>query len=128
MGIHPDRLVLPPITQHVVDLGERAFVIAPIHLVGDGQVFVGMDVMKGNRAGFTFGRGVLQALATERNEDSGDAAAATEPGQTEGQRLFVRDRNRHVPPPSNASVCSHPDSKRRGRRVTHCDLAIANEH
>lgn len=97
MGIHPDRFVFSPITQDIVDLGERALVVAPIHLVGDGQVFVGMDVMKGDRACFALGGGALQALAAERNKKSGDAAATTQPGQTEGQRLFVRDQNRHVP-------------------------------
>ena len=85
MGIHSDRLFLPPIAQKVVDLCQRALVVSAVHLVGDRQVFVGVDVMKRNCPRFAFGCGVLQALATEEDEESGEAAALTRPGQTQWQ-------------------------------------------
>src|SRR5947209_3050767 len=95
MRVHPHGLVLAPVAQDGVDLVESGFVVAAVHLVGDGQILVGVDVMQRDRARFALGSGVLQGLATEEDEESGEAAAICCAAQT--QRQLLRDFHGHVP-------------------------------
>ena len=52
MPIHRGRVLAAPVAEEVIDLLERLFVVAPVALEGDGEVFVGMGVVEGEGAGF----------------------------------------------------------------------------
>src|SRR5262249_26538913 len=134
MGIHLDHLRFAPVTQQVVDFPERLVVIPTVHLVGDGQFLVGVDVVEGDRPRLAVGPCVLQVLVSEKDENSGDAAAVARPDRTQGQYIPVRDYPRHVPtlvgasalnprraPWATSSVARHGYSPRR-RRLTHCSI------
>src|SRR5215831_6942932 len=71
--IHTDLLVAPPVAQQMVDLLERLFVVAPVALVGDGEVFAGMDVVQRYGPRVALGDGVLQTLAAQQQSHRGDA-------------------------------------------------------
>jgi hypothetical protein len=83
VGVHLGRLILPPVAQKVVDLFQCILVVAAVHLVSDGEVFVGVHMVKRNCARFAVRRGGPQRLAAEDNEKSRQAAAITGPGQTQ---------------------------------------------
>src|SRR6266487_649151 len=97
MGIYRDRFRFAPVAHQTVDFPERLFVVPAVHLVGDGQLLVGVNVVKGDRPRFALGDRVLQVLASEKDEKRGDAAAVARPGATQGQCIPVRDFDRHVP-------------------------------
>jgi hypothetical protein len=56
-------LFLAPVAHEPVELLQRGLVVTAVALVGDGDVFAGVNVMKGNGAGVAFGDGVLQGIA-----------------------------------------------------------------
>ena len=55
VGIHRSLFLGAPVTQEVVELLQGLFVKAAVALEGDGEVFAGMGVMEGERAGFVQG-------------------------------------------------------------------------
>jgi hypothetical protein len=79
MGIHRDVFGFAPVAQNVVDLPERVVVVPAVHLVGDRQILAGVDMMEGDCPRFAVGADALQALAAEKNQKSGDAAAVARP-------------------------------------------------
>jgi hypothetical protein len=83
MRVHRDRFRFAPVTQQIVDFPERLFVIPAVHLVGDGQLLVGVHVVKGNRARLALGDCVLQVVASAKDKKRGDAAAIARPGTTQ---------------------------------------------
>jgi hypothetical protein len=85
MRVHLDRLVLAPIAHQVIDFLEAFLVIAPVALVGDGKVLLGVNVVERNRAGLAVRAGVLQALGAEKDEQRSDAAAISSAGWTQRQ-------------------------------------------
>ena len=64
MAIHGGLLLAAPVAEKVIELFQGAFVIAAVALEGDGQVFVGMGVMKGQRARFIQRRGIMHRSST----------------------------------------------------------------
>ncbi len=51
MTIHRGLFLAAPVAEKVIELLQRFFIVAPVTLEGDGQLFVGMGVMEGKRAG-----------------------------------------------------------------------------
>ena len=49
--IHRGLFLAAPVAEKVIELLQRVFVVAAVALEGDGQVFVGMGVVEGERAG-----------------------------------------------------------------------------
>jgi hypothetical protein len=67
-------LGLAPVAQEPVELFQRGLVVAAVALEGDGDVFVGMDVMQGDAAGVAFGDRVLQGSRAEQEQKNREAA------------------------------------------------------
>ena len=83
MRIHLDRFLLAPVAHQMIYLLEPVLVVAPVALVGDGEVFLGVEMMKGDRPRLAVGSCVLQALATKKNNKCSDAAAIRRAGRTQ---------------------------------------------
>ena len=49
--IHRGLVLAAPVAEEVIELLQRLFVVAAVALEGDGEVFVGMGVVEGKRAG-----------------------------------------------------------------------------
>jgi len=113
MRIHRDRFRFAPVAQQVVDLFERLFVIPAVHLVGDGQLFVRVNVVEGNRPRLALGDCVLQVAGSAKDKKRGDAAAIARPGAMQRRSITRRDFVRHVPTLHDASAPLR--GKRRGR-------------
>ena len=67
--VHVGLLGLAPVAQEPVELFQRGLVVAAVALEGDGDVFVGMDVMQRDGAGVAFGDGVLQGSRAEQEAE-----------------------------------------------------------
>ena len=52
LTIHRGLVLAAPVAEEVIELLQRLFVVAPVALEGDGEVFVGMGVVEGEGAGF----------------------------------------------------------------------------
>ena len=52
MTIHRGLVLAAPVAEEVIELLQRLFVVAPVALEGDGEVFVGMGVVEREGAGF----------------------------------------------------------------------------
>ena len=50
--IHRGRFLAAPVAEEVIEFLQRFFVVAPVALESDGEVFVGMGVVEGKGAGF----------------------------------------------------------------------------
>ncbi len=72
-----DLFIAAPVAQDVVDLLQRLVVVTAVALVGDGEVFVGVDVVQGDRAGIAFGDRVLQSITSDNESGGGEAETAT---------------------------------------------------
>ena len=90
---------LAPVAHEPVELLQRGFVIAAVALEGDGDVFVGMDVMEGKRAGVAFGDGVLQGIIGAQQQQPGHAEPCTGACQGQNERELAPRANRQ---------CNHP--------------------
>jgi hypothetical protein len=116
LRVHLDWLLLAPVAQQRIDLGQRRLVVAAVHLVGDGQIFVGVDVVERDRPRLALGARGLQAIAAEEDQERSDAAAVAQRGQsragrwgrTQAQRIPVRDFDRHVPTHVNGVSAPRP--------------------
>jgi hypothetical protein len=96
LRIGRDVFVAPPVAQNPVDLFQRLAVVTAVALIGDGEVFLGMDVMQRDRAGIAIGDRVLQAVASD-NEGGGSEAKTASGARCEQERQnSARDTNRHV--------------------------------
>src|SRR5262249_23244117 len=108
---HVGRFVLPPIAQQLIDFGQRLLVVAAVDLIGNGEVFVGMNVMQRYCPRLAFGNSGLQAFAAKKHEERSNAAAGAYTDERGSQEL-VRGCACHVPTPhSSASVlasCGEP--------------------
>src|SRR5262245_20221142 len=107
----------------MIDLVERLVVVAAVHLVGDGEVLAGVNVVEGDRPRLGLRGGAARATETEKHEERGNAAIGARPGRTQGQSIRVRGSDRHVPtqsvapgPPSAASAAG--DKLRYSPRTT----------
>src|SRR5262249_52003685 len=104
MRVHVGRLVLPPIAQQLIDFGQRLLVVAAVDLVGNGEVFVRVNVMQRYGPRLAFGNSGLQALTAKKHEQGSNAAAGAYTDERGSQEL-MRGCACHVPTPhSNASV------------------------
>ncbi len=81
VGVHGGGFAGAPVAQRPVDLLHRLRVVPAFHLIGDGRVFLEVDVVEGDGAGIAIGGRVLQRFAAEEHKKSGNTAAR--PG-TEG--------------------------------------------
>ena len=73
MTVH-DRLVLvTPVAEIVIELLQRRFVVAPVPLEGDGQVFAGMGVMEGEGAGLVFRGRIMDRAGADHEHQRGEA-------------------------------------------------------
>ena len=52
MTIHRGLVLAAPVAEKVVELLQRFFVVAPVTLEGDGEIFVGVGVVERKGAGF----------------------------------------------------------------------------
>jgi hypothetical protein len=59
VGVHHRLVLAAPVAEIVIELLQRLFVIAPVALEGDGEVFIGMGVVEGERAGLVLGGRVM---------------------------------------------------------------------
>ena len=75
--IHVGGFAAPPVAQEPVELLDRRIVVAAIALVGDGDVFTGMDVVQRDGAGITLGDGILQPARAEQENQEGEPAGIT---------------------------------------------------
>ena len=50
--VHRGLFLAAPVAEEVIELFQRFFVIAPVALEGDGEIFVGMGVVEREGAGF----------------------------------------------------------------------------
>ena len=75
--IHPDVLVLAPVAHQPVDLLQRGVVVTAVALVGDGEVFAGVQMMERNRARIAVGDRVMRGLGAGDDEEGGEADART---------------------------------------------------
>ena len=65
MRIHAGLFCAAPVAQEPVELLQRRLVVTAVALEGDGDVFVGVDVMQRDGAGVALGDGVLQPARAE---------------------------------------------------------------
>jgi len=75
--IHAGFLAAAPVAQEPVELLERGLVVLAVALEGDGDVFVGVDVVHRDGAGVALGDGVLQRPRTTNDQKRGKAARIT---------------------------------------------------
>src|SRR4051794_5568277 len=52
MTIHRGLFLAAPVAKKVIELLQRRFVIAPVTLESDGEIFIRMGVVEGEGAGF----------------------------------------------------------------------------
>ena len=65
LRVHLGRLILAPVAHEPVDLLERVGIVLPVALVGDGEVFAGVNAMQRDGAGVAVGNGSLRILESE---------------------------------------------------------------
>ena len=106
VGIHADRLVLPPIPQDVIEFLDGFVVVAPVHLVGDGQLLVGMGMAQRERARVAVRGCGLQAIGAEEDQKSGDTDTTADTHRANMGTEFARSLQRHVR--SRVKMCSTP--------------------
>src|SRR5262249_729322 len=77
LRVHLGGLVLAPVAQDPVDLLQRGVVVLAVALVGDGEVFAGVDVMQRNGAGVAQadGAGLLEGQRTGKHAEGGETDA-----------------------------------------------------
>ena len=68
MRIHAGGLLFTPIAHEPVELLQRGVIVTAIVLEGDGNVFAGVEMMKGESAGVAFCAGVLQRVVGAKHE------------------------------------------------------------
>ena len=79
MTIHGGLLLAAPVAEKVIELLQRGFVVTAVALEGDGQVFVGMGVMKRQRSCFVERGGIMHRSRARQQEKRRQADAITGP-------------------------------------------------
>src|SRR6202158_2082812 len=89
----------PTVAQEPVDPAQRRRVVAAVALEGDGDVFVGMDVMHRDGSRVALGDRVLQSSRAKQENKNGQTARIAGARRNESNRFQARLRNRHWPIP-----------------------------
>ena len=76
---------LAPVAHEPVELLQRGIVVAAVALEGDGDVFAGVQMMEGKRAGVAFGAGILQRVVGAEHEEAGHAQAGARARQSHNE-------------------------------------------
>src|SRR3954454_15954830 len=84
--VHPRLVLGAPVAQEVVELLQRRFVIAPVALEGDGEVFAGMGVVEGKRLGFVQRRSVMNRARSSKQHERSEADPRSDLHSRMGQR------------------------------------------
>ena len=109
MRVHPDGLVLPPITQERIELCQSVLIVSAVDLIGDGQVFIGVHVMERDGARLAIGDRVLQGLATENDQESGETQPYPARMRRNGKGISCAILTVTCQPMSNALAPNPPD-------------------
>ena len=75
MTIHRGLFLGTPVAEKVIELLQSRFVIAPVALEGDGEVFAGMGMMEGERAGLVECSRVSDGSGSSKKQQSCEAGA-----------------------------------------------------
>jgi hypothetical protein len=73
--IHLGLFLAAPVAEEVVELLQRLFVIAPVALEGNGEVFAGMGVVEGEGAGLVQGGGVADRSGSREEQQCRETGA-----------------------------------------------------
>ncbi len=73
--VHPGLFAAAPVAQQPIEFFERGLVVAAVALVGDRQVFAGVDMVQRDRARIAFGDSVLQTFIAQQQRQRGEADA-----------------------------------------------------
>ena len=92
-------LFFAPVAHEPVELLQRGVVVTAVALEGDGDVFAGVEMMEGERAGVAFGAGVLQRVVGAEHEQPGKAQSGTGARQSHNERTLARRVNSHSTDP-----------------------------
>jgi hypothetical protein len=95
-GILRNLLVAAPVPQNVVDLLHRFGIVTPVALVGDGEVFFGVDVMQRDGARVAVSDRMLQIAASENQSGGGKAKAISGARCEQRRQNSARVTTRHV--------------------------------
>ena len=71
--IHRGLVLAAPVAEEVIEFLQRLFVVAAVALEGDGEVFVGMGVVEGKRAGFVQRGRVLHRPGSGKEQQGSQA-------------------------------------------------------
>ncbi len=123
--VHAGLFRTPPIAQEPVQLLKRRFVVLAIALERDGDVFVGVDVVKRNGAGIAFGDGVLQAARAEEEDKTGNRTRIESARREDTTGSQARPTNEHRRPridtltrvtrPGSPAAANNPNAVLLGR-------------
>ena len=95
MTIHRGLFLAAPVAEIVIELFQRLFVVTPVALEGDGEVFIGMGVVERKGAGFVQ-RGRIMDRSGSRQEQQGCQAEMI-PGLRQRQRIELAcETSQHV--------------------------------
>ena len=93
--IHRGLVLAAPVAEIVIELLQRLFVIAPVTLEGDGEIFIGMGVVERKGAGFVQ-RGRIVDRSGPRQEQQGCQAEMIS-GLRQRQRIELAcETSQHV--------------------------------
>ena len=120
--VHLGFLLLAPVAQEPIDLFQRRVVEAALTLEGDGDVFAGVHVVHGDRAGIALGDRVLQGTPAGQNDKSRKTArsgGALDDYRTASQPRLIKEHWRpRVDQLPTRSVTTSP----RGRTTLNATL------
>jgi hypothetical protein len=85
----------PPVAQEPVELFQRGLVVASVALVGDGDVFVGMDVMHRDCSRVALGDRVLQSSRAKEQKKNSKTAQIAGARRNESTNSQARLTNGH---------------------------------
>src|SRR4051812_14113541 len=94
--VHRGGFVLAPVTHDPVDLLQRLFVVLPILLEGDGQAFVGVDVVQVDGAGVAHRPGALHPNRAGEEQTGGETGAIHRTRNAQPKSGMLLATNSHV--------------------------------
>jgi hypothetical protein len=94
VGVHVGGQAGAPVPERLIDLLKGGLVVFAIHLVGDGGVFLQVDVVESDSASVAVGGRVLQGFGAQQHDEGGCAAASSGPNGLQNRRR-VRVTDRH---------------------------------
>ena len=101
MRVHARRLFLAPVAHEPVELLQRGVVVTAVTLVGDGDVFAGVNVMERERARVAFGDRGLQRHAGGEQENAGGCGSGADARERARQQAATRGSQCHWRCPYN---------------------------